>query len=131
MTNIYDQHRAAFANVSAYVILDGAELVAKVAIKFPRDGASRDYAYVHFMGEPMVRGFAGGGGYDKRSAACADAACKLPLHLSNASYPDGTPHYTEAQKERFAAFRNLMTADDGHTWDRRLADFGFTVIQAV
>ena len=76
---IYDQHRAAFSNVSAYVVMHGGERVATVAIKYPRDGAGRLYAYVHWLGVPMVRGFAGGGGYDKRSAACASAARKLDL----------------------------------------------------
>lgn len=76
MSDIYDQHRAAFANVSAYVILRGGERVATIAFKFPRDGAGRLYAYVHWIGVPMVRGFAAGGGYDKRSAAVADAAQK-------------------------------------------------------
>lgn len=47
MAKIYDQHRAAFSNVSAYVITLDGEKVATIAIKFPRDGAGRLYAYVH------------------------------------------------------------------------------------
>lgn len=78
MTDIYDLHDKAFARVSAYVILRSGEKVATVAIKHPADGAGRLYAYVHWLGVPMVRGFAGGYGYDKRSAACADAAKRLP-----------------------------------------------------
>lgn len=38
-TNIYDQHKAAFANVSAYTIMKGGERVATIAFKFPRGGA--------------------------------------------------------------------------------------------
>ena len=74
MSSIYELHDKAFRHVSAYVILLNGERVATVAIKFPADGAGRLYAYVHWIGTPMVRGFAGGYGYDKRSAACADAA---------------------------------------------------------
>lgn len=56
MTDIYDLHSKAFARVSAYVVLDkSGERVATVAFKFPADGAGRLYAYVHWIGVPMVR----------------------------------------------------------------------------
>ena len=74
MPDIYDQHKAAFPSVSAYVVLHNGERVATIAFKHPRDGSGRLYAYVHWLGVEMVRGFAGGYGYDKHSAACADAA---------------------------------------------------------
>ena len=111
MSDIYDQHRAAFANVSAYVVLKDGERVATIAFKFPRDGAGRLYAYVHWIGVPMVRGFAGGYGYDKRTAACSSAAQRL----------DGVPH----------AFIDALWVDTGPTWDEQLRKAGFTVIQAV
>jgi hypothetical protein len=130
-TDIYDQHRAAFAQVSAYVIFREGERVATIALKFPRDGAGLLYAYVHWMGEPMVRGWAGGGGYDKRSAACADASRRLPASLSHGAYACGTPHYTEAQRADFKAFRAALGRDDGHDWTRNVVSAGFTVHQAV
>lgn len=117
---IYDQHRAAFSQVSAYVVMHGADRVATVAIKYPRDGAGRLYAYVHWLGVPMVRGFAGGGGYDKRSAACASAARKLPEHL-----PEG---YDAAAYRRFV---DVMRADGGLDWNTALTGAGFNVLQAV
>ena len=76
MSSIYEQHAASFANVAAYVILCDGERVATIAFKFPRDGAGRLYAYVHWIGAEMVRGSANGYGYDKRSAACAAAVAR-------------------------------------------------------
>jgi hypothetical protein len=114
--NIYRQHDASFANVSAFVVVKDGERVATIAFKFPRDGAGRLYAYVHWIGDEMVRGIAGGYGYDKRSAACADAGKKLAVG-------------DDALGVAFAAA--LRDGDGGSTWDRCLADAGFTVFQAV
>jgi hypothetical protein len=119
---IYDQHRAAFSNVSAYVVMYAGERVATVAIKYPRDGAGRLYSYVHWLGVPMVRGFAGGGGYDKRSAACASAARKLPEHL---------PAGYDAAADVYSMFVDVMRADGGLDWNTALTGAGFTVLQAV
>jgi hypothetical protein len=115
MAKIYDQHRAAFSNVSAYVVMEGADRVATIAFKYPRDGAGRLYAYVHWFGAEMVRGYAAGGGYDKHSAACADAARK------------GTPLGEEIAE----GFWRALAKDDGYYWDRHLRDAGFEVWQAV
>jgi hypothetical protein len=114
--NIYDQHRAAFANVSAYVVMRDNERVANIAFKFPRDGASRLYAYVHWFGIPMVRGSAGGYGYDKKTAACNSASRALP----QASYSDS-----------LEAFTTALAIDDGNDWERNLRNAGFDVLQAV
>ncbi len=79
MSDIYDQHKAAFAHVSAYVVLNSeGERVATVALKFPRDGAGHLWAYVHVFGFSMERGYAGGFGYDKSSTA-VHAACRKLL----------------------------------------------------
>lgn len=112
MSDIYEQHRAAFANVAAYVILDGAgERVATIAFKFPKDGAGRLYAYVHWLGSPMVRGFARGFGYDKRSAACSHAAIQI-----------------KGARDEFVL---ALQRGDSSTWDAELRREGFTVLQAV
>ena len=121
MTAIYQQHATAFAHVSAYVILHDGQCVATVAFKYPRDGAGRLYAYVHWLGTPMVRGFAGGGGYDKRSAACAAAVRKL-----------GNPNLAVDDASRlWLAFAGALAKDDGHGWDAQLQRAGFDVVQAV
>jgi hypothetical protein len=125
MPSIYEQHDKAFAKVQAFVILAGGERIATVAIKFPADGAGRLYAYVHWLGMEMVRGSASGYGYDKRTAACADAAGKMPVPLGS-----GTKSKAETQA-LWAAFRGAMARDGGEHWDRALRDAGFTVWQAV
>lgn len=119
MTDIYEQHKAAFANVSAYVICRDGELVARIAFKFPKDGAGRLYAYVHWLGEPMVRGFASGGGYDKGSAACAAAASKMRVGVGAEGW------------EAYEAFVKALSKDDGATWNDHLRNTGFAVHSAV
>jgi len=123
--NIYQQHDAAFPSVSAFVVMLGAERVASVAFKYPRDGAGRLYAYVHWVGTPMVRGFAAGGGYDKRTAACAAAARKMtPPDMAYDGAAFGAGH-------NFHVFQAALAKDAGHDWNRELRDAGFNVFQAV
>ena len=118
MSNIYDQHAAAFAHVSAFVILANGEQVATIALKFPRDGAGCLYAYVHWIGVSMQRGFAGGYGYDKRTAAVR-AACKkieCPIELGTL-VPE--------------AFTHAIDSSDGECWENALTKAGFQVLRAV
>jgi hypothetical protein len=118
MSTIYEQHDAAFAQVSAWVVLNQTgERVATIAIKSPRDGAGRLQAFVHWIGVPMVRGQASGGGYDKATAAISDAASRM-ISGEHA-------HLTAWQP--FAQV--LMIAQTG--WTRVLEDAGFRVLQAV
>ncbi len=119
MPNIYELHDKAFARVSAFVVTRNGEKVATVAIKFPADGAGRLYAYVHWLGLEMVRGHAGGYGYNKRSAAVADAAAKIK----------GGDIRGRAE-ELANNFIGALIEDDGRDWTRRLEDAGFTVMQA-
>ncbi len=117
VTDIYDQHQAAFRQTSAFVIIHDGAKVATVAIKFPKDGASRLYAYVHWTGTTMVRGHADGYGYDKRSAAVSDALCKIiPVG------PAGP---------LLNAFVGAALEMDSDDWTRALENAGFTVWQAV
>jgi hypothetical protein len=113
--SIYDQHAAAFASVSAYVIMKDAYRAATIAFKYPRDGAGRLYVYVHWIGTKMVRGHANGYGYDKRSAAAWNAARRIAS--------DGL-----LCEQFIAAFRE---GDGGSGWDSALRSAGFTVLQAV
>lgn len=119
---IYDQHDAAFKNVSAYIVMKDGERVATIAFKFPRDGAGRLYAYVHWIGVEMVRGHANGYGYDKKSAACESAMSAL-FKLGDLApiYPNSPLH------PFFKALDNI----GGSTWDAKLREAGFTVLQAV
>lgn len=125
---IYDQFDKAFNRVSAYVILDkSGECVAKVAFKFPADGAGRLYAYVHWLGVPMVRGFAGGYGYDKRSAAVANAVARIDMTDREDAHRDDFDQPVTARAE----FIDAVAKDGGEYWDTRLRNAGFNVIQAV
>lgn len=125
MSDIYIQHDAAFANVTAFVILHKGKRVATVAFKWPRDGADRLYAYVHWIGLEMTRGFASGGGYDKQSTAAAAATDKMPRELDaeTGTRVDPARVYND--------FRRAALKDDGYGWERNLTDAGFTVLQAV
>ena len=125
MTDIYDQHRKAFPQVSAYVVCCGtdggteqSERIATVAFKFPADGAGRLYCYLHVVGLPMVRSYAGGGGYDKASAAVEGCAKKLAAELRKLTDSD-REHYADtiSHAERIA---RLIGSDEGYGWQRRI-----------
>jgi hypothetical protein len=116
MSDIYDQHAAAFRNVSAWVILDDTgKPVARVATKH----GNAVTAYVHLFGLSMVKGRAGGGGYDRMTAAIQDAARKL--------VPCGDADHVARWKRFLAAIRD----SDGSHWDNRLTRAGFHVHRAV
>lgn len=128
MPDIYDQHDKAFANVSAFVIAKDGKRMATIAFKF--GGAVT--AYVHWLGEPMVRGIARGGGYDRKSAACSTAAKRLTKPPVAWSPCDGQVFETDAAVLRgWQSFRDALTPDNGDTWDSRLRKAGFDVWQAV
>jgi hypothetical protein len=133
MADIYEQHRAAFAQVSAFVVLDASgERVATVAIKFPRDGASRLWAYVHLIGMRMTRGKADGYGYDKRSAAVAAAIAAIkPQTAPDDGDPAWRHEHHAAQLELLAKWHALAPLMDCRDWQRPLHDAGYTVLQAV
>lgn len=120
---IYRQHDKAFQNVSAYAVLRGGEVVAKVAFKFPHDGAGRLYAYVHWIGSPMLRGHASGYGYDKRSAAVAGAISKVRCEALTTGL--------DGDRRMPRAFVDALATDGGSYWNTRLENAGFIVVQVV
>lgn len=121
-SSIYDQHRSSFPLVSAFVILKDGQKVATAAFKFPADGAGRLYCYLHVIGIPMVRGYAGGGGYDKTGASCEAAAERMVAPTE----PEWAEH-----AEHVNAIKAALAKDEGHGWDRRLERAGYTILQAV
>ena len=130
MRDIYNQHDTAFKYVSAYVILDNEtnERVATVAFKFPRDGASRLWCYVHVIGLQMVRGYAGGYGYDKKSSAFTDALEKQAKvardeHMTQARYDELITHATE--------MLSACNANSGADWQDAMRNAGYKVLSAV
>jgi hypothetical protein len=130
-SDIYDQYGRAFANVSAFVILDeNCALVAKVAIKFPKLGDGRLWAYAHVMGCQMQRHHADGYGYDKRSPAVRGAFAKATVYRAGEvdDHEDMRRAYYQPIIDRINA---ALAASDGEYWDRLLEKAGFTVLQAV
>lgn len=113
--NIYDQHRKAFANVSAYCIVKDGKRVGAVAFKF----GTTVQCYFHVFGAPMAKGVAHGGGYDRTSAA---AEIAIEKHSIDA-YPEDLAH--------IEAIKAALAGDSGASWDKRLADAGYSVFQAV
>lgn len=112
MADIYEQHDAAFANVSVFVVLSDAERVASVSVKNGSTG--RVTAYVHLMGTTMVRGFAGGGGYDKQTAAVSDAASHMKVC-----------------DQTGLKLVEAMRVDGGYHWTRQVEKAGFRVWQVI
>lgn len=128
--DIYKQHEAAFVHVSAFVVVKGGERVATVAFKYPRDGAGRLYAYVHWLGCPMVRGWANGYGYNKTAADRRGAAVSVAAKLLTAKFELQGPIVPDEARIR-REFAAALELDDGFGWDRHLRDAGFEVWQAV
>lgn len=116
MTNVkpalWDKWDAAFKGVGAYLILSGAEHVAKVGFTYAKSGLTTT-CYFHLMGHEPVIGKATGGGYDKDSASVAMAVHKLPV---------------EAKPGELI---RALYKDDGQHWDQAARDAGFNVIQVL
>jgi len=129
MSDIYALHDKAFAQVQAFVILDAqGERVATVAIKFPRDGAGRLYAYTHAIGAPMTRGHANGYGYDKRSPAVAMGFAKAAYERASGEEPN---EYGARVQAHITAIRESLRTMGGEDWTRALEKAGYRVLQAV
>lgn len=133
MPDIYDQHDKAFGAVSAYVILWGGCKVATIAFKSPKDGAGRLWAYVHWLGLPMVRGCASGYGYDKFSAAVSDAAKRLSVVAAKDRTEELGPPRSEGADwlDGYEPFHTALADDNGPRWLSRLEQAGFDVLRAV
>lgn len=123
MTDIYDQHSAAFSAVASFAVLDKRGTpVATVAFKYPRDGAGRLYCYLHVIGSRMARGHASGGGYDKHSAAFEAALAKIEHN---------GPGVDALARDQVLAFRDAMEGRGGHYWNNNLERAGYRVFQTV
>lgn len=119
--NIYELHDKAFFQVDAYVVTRRGKFVATVAIKYPPRGHAerRVWAYVHLLGEHMVRAWADGYGYDKTSAALQAAIQKIKEPKDSADSPD------------WRSLQAAATEMDAGSWETRLRAHGFEVLKAV
>jgi hypothetical protein len=116
----------AFKSVSAFVVLDQDTMqpIAKIALKFPSDGAGRLNAYIHIIGMEVQHGYAGGHGYDKRTASIIDCICKM---FSAVKLQD--QNINSKQKQ----FIDLLLSDKAQSGWQEVINHnnGFIVIQAV
>lgn len=120
MTNpVHTQFDSAFRGVSAYAILRDGKPVGRVIIKYNTAVS----AYVQAWTQPMVKGQAWGGGYDRASAAVQAAAVKLASDGVLAC-PDGLA-VMDAMKAA------LTDGRDGVTWTRKLEDAGFVLALVI
>ena len=118
-TDIYEKHQAAFKDVSAYIVTDHQnKLVARVAFK----RGTAITCYFHLIGLAMTKGIAGGGGYDRNSAAAYSAIEKTKV-LDGAC--PGVARLLPVFKTAIAK------GNDGSHWDYALREAGFNVLQAV
>ena len=120
----------AFKLVSAYVVMgqDTMQPIAKIALKFPSDGAGRVNAYIHIIGMEVQHGYAGGYGYDKRTASIISAVSNCN-DIWAQQIKSGHVSLTSAQQN----FINLLLSDkaQGGWLEVINQDNGFIVIQAV
>ena len=117
----------AFKSVSAFIVLDQdtMQVIAKIALKFHSDGAGRVHAYIHIIGMVVQHGYAGGYGYDKRTASIIDAAEHCLVHVTN----NENCNINNKQLD-FITLLNSTKAQGG--WQEVINNNnGFVVIQAV
>jgi hypothetical protein len=118
-TDVYELHRQAFRDVSAYVVLQGENLVATVAFRREANGAGLVYCYLQIAGTQMVRAFVPHGGRERHTAALQNAVARVQADSDD----------TRAQQIT-GAFRDAVTSN-GSNWDQDLRRAGFRVWQAV
>ena len=120
----------AFKQVSAFVVMDQETMqpIAKIALKFPSDGAGRINAYIHLIGMEVQHGYAGGYGYDKHTASIISATSNCN-DIWAQQIKSGHVSLTSEQQN----FINLLLSDDAQGgWLEVInQDNGFIVIQAV
>ena len=120
----------AFKQVSAFVVMDRDTMqpIAKIALKFPNDGAGRVNAYIHLIGMEVQHGYAGGYGYDKRTASIIGAVSNCN-DIWAQQIKSGHVSLTSVQQN----FINLLLSDDAQGgWLEVITPRnGFIVIQAV
>lgn len=116
MKTIYKHHSAAFNRVLAAVLVYDGKQLGNIAFKYPADGAGRVYCYLHIHGDEMVRGFAGGYGYDKQGAAFESAIAQYTKQDNKNGVPVG-----------FLALSDL----GGQSWNNALSALGVSVMYAV
>jgi len=118
----------AFNQVSAFIVLDKdtKELVAKISLKCPKDGAGRLTCYMHIIGSEVQIGTASGYGYDKRTTAIISASEKCyELIIQDEKW--------HTLDKGVKSFLNLLRGDVAQSgWQEVINEKnGFIVIQVI
>ena len=116
----------AFNQVSSFIVLDKdtKDVIAKIALKYPKDGAGRLSCYMHIIGTEVQIGTASGYGYDKRTASIINAS-EYCLALVTTSESNVNNRQLD-----FITLLNSTKAQSG--WQEVINEKnGFIVIQAI
>lgn len=117
----------AFEQVSAYVVLDQDTMqpIAKIALKFPKDGAGRLNCFIHVIGMELQHGYAGGYGYDKRTASIINTAEHCLAYVT-------TNENCNVNNKQLDFITQLCSTKAQSGWQEVInPNNGFIVIQAV
>lgn len=117
---VYEQFDAAFGRVAAYTLHRNGRFIGRIAFKYPADGAGRLQCFAQVWGGPMTRATAGGGGYDKATAAAYRAVQAIPINGQNVDAIDDV-----------VTLRDALNSDGGERWTRQLEAAGFSVAHAI
>jgi hypothetical protein len=114
MAQVYDRFDAATRNISAYAFLLDGKPAGRVVLKH----GNAVTAFFQVWGAEMATGRAGGGGYDRGTAAVLGAVAKLPTEVAH------DPHASEALRRIRDAFAK---GRDGSRWTSTIEDAGFVL----
>lgn len=117
MADVHERFDTATTNIGAYTVHLGGRYIGRLVFKFPREGAGRVHCFAQVWGLAMERGWAGGGGYDKRSAAARSAVKSITVE--DGADPEATKHL-KVWQEQLAGY-------DGDTWNAALERAGYQV----
>lgn len=134
IAKIYAQHKSAFRDVAAYVIMLNYRCVATIAFKYPEDGAGKLYVYVHCIGFEMVRGQAVGYDYDERTertAAIEDAFKRIKPSVNAFPGEQWAELHAQDMEDQRKTFQACMVDIGDKVWSDALMDAGYTVITAI
>lgn len=118
----------AFSQVSSFIILDKdtKDVIAKIALKYPKDGAGRLSCYMHLIGTEVQIGTANGYGYDKRTSAIIDATKKCESEFLN------RVKNNDCHGDELKMFKLLASDKAQSGWQEVINESnGFIVIQAI
>lgn len=123
-TSNWQKFDKSFNQVSSFVVLDAEtkNVIAKIALKHPKDGAGRLSCYMHIIGSEVQIGTASGYGYDKRTASIVSASGKYWEMLDMKNIDSKVNDFIEL----------LLSSEAQSGWQEVINESnGFIVIQCI